>query len=241
MTAGSPDEGAAAHPHVPEPLAALKQVPPHWLALFSGGVCALVTLAIAGLTGFPGGGAGLHLAAGQSVVLSSRTKGAYLEVSLEDGMVKASAKTPSGNAHFQLVPVSEATVASLRAAAVATAKLAAKWDDIKTVSRSGCNCTGFSNEHGFGRYCHSWELSYQDAWCYVPESCPGGKKGSFGRRHEVCTPEPPPAPKDETNYSDYLKNKNNEEYVGHWQGAPRPARTGGPTRSAGALSARGLS
>ena len=57
----------------------------------------------------------------------------------------------------------------------------------------------------------------RSAWCYVDESCPAGKKGSFGRRHEVCTPEPPPPPKDEYNYTAYLRNKNNEEYKGQWK------------------------
>ena len=204
------------------PFAALKQVPPHWLVLISGGLCALATLAIAGLTGYPGGGAGsISLSTGQPVALSSRSTGSFVHVSLADGLLKAGAKTASDKvSHFYLVPVTEATVARLRVAAAATAKLASKWEDIKTVSRSGCNCTGFSNEHGFGRYCHSWELTYQDAWCYVDETCKGGNKGSFGRHHEVCTPEPPPPPKDEYNYSDHMRNKNNEEYVGKWQ-APK--------------------
>ena len=145
------------------PFSALKEVPPHWLVLISGGMCALVTLAIAGLTGYPGGGAGsISLSTGQPVALSSRSTGAFLHVSLDDGLLKAGAKTASDKvSHFYLVPVTEATVASLRVAAAATAKLASKWEDIKTVSRSGCNCTGFSNEHGFGRYCHAWELPYQ--------------------------------------------------------------------------------
>ena len=40
----------------PEPLASLKQqVPPHYLLVFSGGLCTLVTLWITGLTGFPPG------------------------------------------------------------------------------------------------------------------------------------------------------------------------------------------
>ena len=60
-------------------------------------------------------------------------------------------------------------------------------------------------------------LALNSAWCYVDESCPGGNKGSFGRRHEVCTPEPPPPPKDEYNYSDYLRNSKNEEYTGKWK------------------------
>lgn len=201
------------------PLASLKQVPPHVLALISGGLCALATLAIAGITGYPGGSAGsISLSTGQPVALSSRSTGLFLHVSLDDGLLKAGSKTASDKeSHFYVVPVTDATVASLRVAAAATAKLASKWEDIKTVSRSGCNCTGFSNEHGFGRYCHAWELSYQDAWCYVDESCPAGKKGSFGRRHEVCTPEPPPPPKDEYNYTAYLRNKNNEEYKGQWK------------------------
>ena len=33
----------------------------------------------------------------------------------------------------------------------------------------------------------------------------------------MCTPEPPPPPKDEYNYTDYLRNKNNEEYKGQWK------------------------
>jgi hypothetical protein len=146
------------------PFASLKQVPPTWLVLISGGMCALITLAIAGLTGYPGGGAGsISLSTGQPVALSSRSTGAFLHVSLDDGLLKAGAKTAGDKvSHFYLVPVTEATVASLRVAAAATAKLASKWEDIKTVSRSGCNCTGFSNEHGFGRFCHSWELSYQE-------------------------------------------------------------------------------
>ena len=145
------------------PFTALKQVPPHWLVLISGGLCALATLAVAGLTGYPGGGAGsISLSAGQPISLSSRSTGAFLHVSLEDGLLRSGAKTASDMAsRFYLVAVTEATVASLRVAAAATAKFGAKWEDIKTVSRSGCNCTGFSNEHGFGRYCHAWELPYQ--------------------------------------------------------------------------------
>ena len=146
------------------PFASLKQVPPHVLALISGGLCALATLAIAGITGYPGGSAGsISLSTGQPVALSSRSTGLFLHVSLDDGLLKACSKTASDKeSHFYVVPVTEATVASLRVAAAATAKLASKWEDIKTVSRSGCNCTGFSNEHGFGRYCHAWELSYQE-------------------------------------------------------------------------------
>ena len=148
------------------PFASLKQVPPHVLALISGGLCALATLAIAGITGYPGGSAGsISLSTGQPVALSSRSTGLFLHVSLDDGLLKAGSKTASDKeSHFYVVPVTEATVASLRVAAAATAKLASKWEDIKTVSRSGCNCTGFSNEHGFGRYCHPWESSVQVPW-----------------------------------------------------------------------------
>ena len=117
-----------------------------------------------GPAGGAGGSAGsISLSTGQPVALSSRSTGLFLHVSLDDGLLKAGSKTASDKeSHFYVVPVTEATVASLRAAAAATAKLASKWEDIKTVSRSGCNCTGFSNEHGFGRYCHAWELSYQE-------------------------------------------------------------------------------
>ena len=199
----------------------LATVPPVWLAVISGGLAALATLALAGLTGFPGGGpaGAVHLDAGQqAVAISSKALGSFLEVSLEDGLLRAGAGTPEGLAsHFMVVPLTEATVASLRLATATTAKLASKWHDIQMTTRSGCNCTGFSNEHGFGSYCHAWELSYQDPWCYVSEACPGGKKGSYNRRHEVCTPEPPPPPKDEYNYSSTFTSSNKEEFVGHWQ------------------------
>ena len=83
----------------------------------------------------------------------------------------------------------------------------------------------------------------------MDEACGGGKKGSFGRRHEVCTPEPPPPPKDDYNYSDYLRNRmhNNEEYVGKWQAPlatrhpPRHSpRTPPPPKSQSSLQAATL-
>jgi hypothetical protein len=55
-------------------------------------------------------------------------------------------------------------------------------------TRSGCLCSGFSNGHGFGSYCHSWESAYEAPWCYVDDDCIGKhvRGGSFGRKHERC-------------------------------------------------------
>ena len=33
----------------------------------------------------------------------------------------------------------------------------AAWAKRKVVTESGCACSGFSNDHGFGAYCFPWE------------------------------------------------------------------------------------
>ena len=51
------------------------------------------------------------------MALSSRSTGLFLHVSLDDGLLKAGSKTASDKeSHFYVVPVTEATVASLRVA-----------------------------------------------------------------------------------------------------------------------------
>ena len=39
-------------------------------------------------------------------------------------------------------------------AAAYSSALAVGLGGIQATTRSGCTCSGFSNEHGFGRYCH---------------------------------------------------------------------------------------
>ena len=126
------------------------------------------------------------------------------------------ASNHSKPARFRQVDVSPAMVRSLFQQAVRSDAAASKvgLGGVKVTTRSGCKCTGFSNEHGFGRYCHPWEDPHQDPWCYVDELCgssfnlsrvqtsrlsatltagpSSGKRGSFGRRFEPCTEAPPP-------------------------------------------------
>ena len=121
-----------------------------------------------------------------SVVAIRASNGRFLEVSREDGMLRATASSAdSASARFRVHVLSAATVDGLRLAASAVAP----WSEGAggMVSASQCRCTGSSNEHGFGRFCHPWETADQSPWCYVAETCEGASRGSFGRRHDVCT------------------------------------------------------
>ena len=160
--------------------------------------------------------------AAKAVFLRHEETGLHLSFSPADGLFYAS--NHSKPARFRLVDISSAMVVSLYEQAQATDQAAMRLGlgGIKVTTRSGCTCSGFSNEHGFGRYCHSWENPEQDAWCYVHDTCgrvnatgnpslfaPGlaglargtlqaslhSKRGSFGRKFEPCTPaSPPPSP-----------------------------------------------
>jgi hypothetical protein len=122
-----------------------------------------------------------------SVVSVRASNGKFLQVSTEDGMVRATADTDDGvGTKFRVHVLSAATVDGLRLAASA----AAPWSEATggMVTASECRCTGSSNEHGFGRYCHPWEAMEEAPWCYVSDACAGSVRGSFGRAHDVCTP-----------------------------------------------------
>lgn len=52
----------------------------------------------------------------------------------------------------------------------------------------GCPCSGESDEHGFGRFCHNWESEFHRPWCYVSATCSHGVRS---KRHtskllQVC-------------------------------------------------------
>jgi hypothetical protein len=120
-----------------------------------------------------------------SIVSLRAANGNFLEVSTEDGVLRATAKTDEAIAtHFRVHVLSAEAVAALKLAAKSAAPWAVGAGGMTTASK--CQCSGFSNEHGFGRYCHPWETDMQSPWCYVDESCKGGTGGSFGRRHDDC-------------------------------------------------------
>jgi len=135
------------------------------------------------------------------VYLRHSATGAFISISPTDGLLHAR-NTTTKPTRFRLVSISSAMVENLRRESYAfeRAKLRSGLGGIKSRTRSNCTCSGFSNEHGFGRYCYSWEDQWQEPWCYVNETCAssqpvvqfGGKRGSFGRRFEKCTPAPPP-------------------------------------------------
>ena len=122
-----------------------------------------------------------------SVVSIRAATGKYLEVSSEDGLLRATGTTPdSPAARFRVHVLSAATVTALRAAA-STPPMAWSTATGSMTTSGGCACTGFSNEHFFGRYCHPWEVDTQAPWCYVGSSCAQSMKGSFGRHHAECS------------------------------------------------------
>ena len=112
---------------------------------------------------------------------------AYLQVSPRDGLLRASASaaTEPGTT-FRVLVLSSGTVRALRLAAASHDRFV-EASERASRTKSGCRCSGFSNEFGFGRFCHPWESASQEPWCYVDEACAGAAAaGSFGRRHEAC-------------------------------------------------------
>ena len=113
----------------------------------------------------------------------------YLQLSARDGLLRASAASPHEvGSVFRVLVLSSATVRALRLAAASRQRFSEEHEH-KGRTRSGCRCSGFSNEHGYGRFCHPWENSFQPPWCYVDGACAAAEvAGSFGRRHEECAP-----------------------------------------------------
>jgi hypothetical protein len=132
------------------------------------------------------------------VAIRSIGAGRYVELFGADGVALAAGRSATApGARFRMLSVGAGTVTRLREQAAAHEWAMASH---KMQTRSGCRCTGFSNGHGFGRYCHGWESAWEDPWCYVNETCSSAtvKRGSFGRNSETCTsaspPPPPPSP-----------------------------------------------
>ena len=52
-----------------------------------------------------------------------------------------------------------------------------------------CQCSNWTNKHGFGAYCKGWEVEGQTPWCYVVDSCTEQTTGgSFTHRYMSCLP-----------------------------------------------------
>ncbi|EOD16351.1 hypothetical protein EMIHUDRAFT_451539 [Emiliania huxleyi CCMP1516] len=109
---------------------------------------------------------------GDTIAIRSVHTGKYLALG-SDGKLRASAATSSlPAARFRLVALTKTTVATFRKRPVAP---------LKEHGKLGCDCTGETDEHGFGRYCHNWESEFHRPWCYVNgTSC---KQGLRSKRH----------------------------------------------------------
>lgn len=110
-----------------------------------------------------------------------------LEVSPLDGRLRATAATFTANktAVFRVMLLTRPLVDMLLDS-MSTANTAL-WARRHHRTSSGCACSGYSNDHGFGAYCYGWEYETQVPWCYVDGSCASQEtKGSFGRKYADC-------------------------------------------------------
>ena len=139
------------------------------------------------------------LQGGEEIAIRSLATGKYLTLSAASGRVLASATTHSSPAsRWRVLVLDTDTVAALLRSASTIDEHSAKFTGRKMVTASGCSCSGFSNAHGFGRFCHPWEDPMQEAWCYVSDNCTSAtSRGSFGRRHESCDAPLPSSDDDE--------------------------------------------
>ena len=122
------------------------------------------------------------LEGGEVIALKSLQNGKYLEVHHRDGKVYATASDSHAYAaQWRVLVLDAATVEVLAKSAQAVDYHSQRFTGRKMSSGSGCACSGFSNDHGFGRFCHPWETDDQEPWCYVNSSCPStSARGSFG-------------------------------------------------------------
>lgn len=116
---------------------------------------------------------------GSLIALRSVATGKYLRVSLVDGLLYPNGSSSSDEgAVFVAMPLSPSTIKALRPVMVK-----------RSASKSGCECSGQSDEFGFGRFCHGWESQWHRPWCYVKDTCVKAPRGRKLRRHQVCDEE----------------------------------------------------
>jgi hypothetical protein len=161
---------------------------------------------------------------GEVVAIYSKHAGKYLEVSPRDGRLRATADKPTNRTALFRVMVLTAPMVDILLDAAHTAN-SAEWskrrhwtgprlteNGTSSPDDKGCQCSGYSNDHGFGAYCFgcaprprdrgaaatvapdggvlaragaraSWEYEAQAPWCYVTDGCTAQEtRGSFGRK-----------------------------------------------------------
>ena len=130
------------------------------------------------------------LQGGEVITIRSLATNKYLTVSPSSGRVLASAESAERAAsRWRVLVLDKDTVAALLQSARSIDSHSERFTGRKMATASGCRCSGFSNAHGLGRFCHSWEDPMQESWCYVGDNCSSAtSSGSFGRRFESCEP-----------------------------------------------------
>ena len=137
---------------------------------------------------------------GEIVAIYAKHVGKYLEVSPHDGRVRASAEKPTEKTALFRVMLLTTPMVDILVDAARTAN-AAEWSKRRhwtgprilengtaNANDKGCQCSGFSNDHGFGAYCFGWEYESQTPWCYVYDGCVSQEtRGSFGRKYAECS------------------------------------------------------
>ena len=141
------------------------------------GACIAVVVVLAGLGSMFGGG----YADGTVVAIQNVQTGKFLTMAGNGVLHVSSNSTRDPSTHFKLVALSRSAVDML----LPSKKVAAPPSGTKNL----CPCSGFSDEHGFGRFCHGWESEFHRPWCYVGEACPGARHGYKLRKHQACTSE----------------------------------------------------
>ena len=154
-----------------------------WLAL---GVCAWVALfGIAALVGSLAGSRSRSTSQydGHVIAIRSVYTGHYLEVT-PDGLLRPTANSSSvPAARFGASAVPKSLLNLLKPRPVGKS-------ETKQTTRRGCKCSGFSDAHGFGRFCYHWESEWHRPWCYVSDDCPGARKEAHRvHRHQSCNTE----------------------------------------------------
>ena len=156
---------------------------------------------------------------GDVVAIKSWHTGMYVDVRSTDGRLIATA--PKANRTLFRVMILTRPMVDMLADAMRTAN-AAEWAQRKTTTQSGCRCSGYSNDHGFGSYCYGWEFEAQVPWCYVTEDCKSEQVvGSFGRKFEDCPLYDEPGYDDpgyDANFTDWSEPYYNEsEWAASWE------------------------
>ena len=105
---------------------------------------------------------------GEVVAIRSVHTGLFLEVSPDDGRLRATAATASNLTTLFRVMILPKPMVELLVDATHTANTA-QWAKRRhwtgsSGPASGCRCSGYSNDHGFGSYCYGWEYESQTPW-----------------------------------------------------------------------------